>query len=78
MKKRQKWKKNLMVMTAVTGLGFSVFYPDFSTPTSAVGQPDLPLPKEESFSIVQLEVPNQNAKDKLLDLGSGHTHRAIE
>ncbi|WHY67531.1 hypothetical protein [Neobacillus sp. SuZ13] len=78
MKKRQKWKKNLMVMTAMTGLGFSVFNPDFSTSASAAGQPDLPLPKAESFSIVQLEVPNQNAKDKLLELGIDLTHRASE
>lgn len=76
--KKQKWKRNLMIMTVMTGLGFTVLYPGFSTPTSAVGQPDLPLPKEESASLVQLEVPNQQAKDKLLDLGIDLSHRAEE
>ncbi len=65
-------------MTAITGLGFSTFYPGLSTPTSAVGQPDQPLPQEESVSVVQLEVPNQKAKDKLLELGIDLTHRATE
>lgn len=67
-----------MVMTVVTGLGFSALYPGLSIPTAAVGQPDLPLPTEESVSIVQLEVPNQKAKEKLLELGIDLTHRIHE
>lgn len=63
-----------MVMTAITGLGFSTFYPGLSIPTAAVEQPDQPLPAEESVSIVQLVVPNDNAKDKLLELGIDLTH----
>ncbi|WP_312473416.1 M14 family metallopeptidase [Neobacillus sp.] len=74
MKKKQKWKRSLMVMTAITGLGFSTFYPGLSIPTAAVEQPDQPLPAEESVSIVQLVVPNDNAKDKLLELGIDLTH----
>ncbi|AZU60363.1 M14 family metallopeptidase [Neobacillus mesonae] len=77
-RKKPKWKRNLMVMTAVTGLGFSTFYPGLSTPTSAVERPDQPLPKEESVSIVQLVVPNDKAKDKLLELGIDLTHRIEE
>jgi hypothetical protein len=73
--KKQKWKRNFMVMTAITGLGFSTFYPGLSTPTAAVEQPDQPLPAEESVSIVQLVVPNDKAKDKLLELGIDLTHR---
>ncbi len=61
-------------MTAITGLGFSTFYPGLSIPTAAVEQPDQPLPAEESVSIVQLEVPNDQAKDKLLELGIDLTH----
>ncbi|MFJ7727417.1 M14 family metallopeptidase [Neobacillus sp. NPDC097160] len=76
--KKQKWKRNLVVMTAITGLGFSTFYPGLSIPVAAVEQPDQPIPKEESVSIVQLEVPNQKAKDKLLELGIDLTHRAQE
>ncbi|MDF2858214.1 MAG: hypothetical protein K0Q87_4065, partial [Neobacillus sp.] len=67
LRKKQKWKRNLMVMTAVTGLGLSALSPGLSIPTAAVGQPDSPLPTEESVSIVQLEVPNQKAKEKLLE-----------
>ncbi|WHY86898.1 M14 family metallopeptidase [Neobacillus novalis] len=73
-KKKLKWKRSLMVMTAITGLGFSTFYPGLSIPTAAVEQPDQPLPAEESVSIVQLEVPNDQAKDKLLELGIDLTH----
>ncbi|MFF2446980.1 M14 family metallopeptidase [Neobacillus sp. NPDC058068] len=74
-KNKLKWKRSLMVMTAITGLGFSTFYPGLSIPTAAVEQPDQPLPAEESVSIVQLEVPNDQAKDKLLELGIDLTHR---
>nr|WP_263323667.1 M14 family metallopeptidase [Neobacillus sp. Marseille-Q6967] len=77
-RKKQKWKRNLMVMTTVAGLGLSTFYPGLSSPTSAVGQADLPLPKDEPVSIVQLEVPNQQAKEKLLELGVDLTHRMHE
>ncbi|MFZ7943380.1 MULTISPECIES: M14 family metallopeptidase [Bacillaceae] len=77
-KKKQKWKRNLVVMTAITGLGFSTFYPGLSIPVAAVEQADQPIPKEESVSIVQLEVPNQKAKEKLLELGIDLTHRAHE
>ncbi|EKN66727.1 hypothetical protein BABA_14757 [Neobacillus bataviensis LMG 21833] len=76
--KKQKWKRNLLVMTTVTGLGFSTFYPGLSIPAAAVEQPDQPLPAEESVSIVQLVVPNDNAKDKLLELGIDLTHRIEE
>ena len=75
MKKKMRWGRNLMVATAMVGLGFTVVAPGFSTPTAAVGQPDLPLPKEEPASIVQIEVPNEKAKDKLLELGIDLTHR---
>ncbi|MED3560983.1 M14 family metallopeptidase [Bacillus xiapuensis] len=75
-KKKQKWKRNFMALTAITGLGLSVIYPSLSTPADAAGQPDLPLPKVESYSIVQLEIPNQNAKEKLQELGIDLTHRA--
>lgn len=67
-----------MVMTAMTGLGFTTLYPGFATKTHASGLPGQPLPKEESVSVVQLEVPNQQAKDKLLELGIDLTHRASE
>ncbi|WP_440970927.1 hypothetical protein ACSS6N_09600 [Peribacillus frigoritolerans] len=73
--KKQKWKKNLVVMTAITGLGFSTFYTGLSIPVAAVEQPDQPIPKKESVSIVQLVVPNDKAKDKLLELGIDLTHR---
>ncbi|OIK16436.1 hypothetical protein BIV60_05185 [Bacillus sp. MUM 116] len=65
-----------MALTAITGLSLSVIYPSLSTTADAAGQPDLPLPKEESYSIVQLEIPNQNAKEKLQELGIDLTHRA--
>lgn len=77
-KKKQKWQKSLMVMTAVTGLSFSTFYPGFSIPTAAVGQLDQPLPKEESVSVVQLEIPNEKAKNKLIELGIDLTHKIHE
>lgn len=64
-------------MTAITGLGFSVLSPSLSMPTNA-DETDLPLPKEESVSIVQLVVPNDKAKDKLLELGIDLTHRIEE
>lgn len=67
-----------MVMSAITGLGFTTLYPGLTTKTQASGLPDQPLPKEESVSIVQLEVPNQKAKDKLLELGIDLAHRASE
>ncbi|MGE7595620.1 M14 family metallopeptidase [Peribacillus frigoritolerans] len=73
--KKQKWKRNLVVMTAITGLGFSIFYTGLSIPVAAVEQPDQPIPKKESVSIVQLVVPNDKAKDKLLELGIDLTHR---
>ncbi|MEV5113863.1 hypothetical protein [Peribacillus frigoritolerans] len=73
--KKQKWKRNLVVMTAITGLGFSTFYTGLSIPVAAVEQPDQPIPKKESVSIVQLVVPNDKAKDKLLELGIDLTHR---
>ena len=65
-------------MTTVTGLGFSTFYPGLSIPATALEQPDQPIPKEESVSIVQLVVPNDKAKDKLLELGIDLTHRIEE
>ncbi|WP_404331911.1 M14 family metallopeptidase [Mesobacillus maritimus] len=78
MKKKKSWIRNVMVATAMAGLGFSVVAPGFSTPTTAVGQPDLPLPKEESVSVVQLEIPNEQAVEKLLELGVDLTHRIHE
>lgn len=63
-----------MVAAAVTGLGFSTFYPSLSVPTAAVEQADEPIPAEESVSIVKLLVPNDKAKDKLLELGIDLTH----
>ncbi|MFF2498982.1 hypothetical protein [Peribacillus sp. NPDC058075] len=62
-------------MTAITGLRFSTFYTGLSIPVAAVEHPDQPIPKEESVSIVQLVVPNDKAKDKLLELGIDLTHR---
>ncbi|MEH7332348.1 M14 family metallopeptidase [Neobacillus drentensis] len=75
---KKKWKRNLMLMSAITGLGFTTLYPGLTTKTQASGLPDQPLPKEESVSVVQLEVPNQKAKDKLLELGIDLAHRASE
>jgi hypothetical protein len=76
--KRQKWKRNLMVMTTVAGLGLTTFTPGLSIPTAAVEQANLPLPAEESVSVVQLVVPNEKAKEKLLELGIDLTHRVHE
>jgi hypothetical protein len=76
--KRQKWKRNLLVMTTVAGLGFTTFSPSLSVPTSAVEQANLALPVEESVSVVQLVVPNEKAKLKLLELGIDLTHRIHE
>ncbi|WP_066319762.1 M14 family metallopeptidase [Bacillus sp. FJAT-29814] len=76
--KRQKWKRNLLVMTTVAGLGLTTFSPGLSIPTSAVEQANLPLPAEESVSVVQLVVPNEKAKEKLLELGIDLTHRIHE
>jgi hypothetical protein len=77
-KRKQNWMRNLMMAGAVTGLGLTVVAPGFSQPTAAVGQPDLPLPKQESVSIVQLEILNEKAKEKLLELGIDLTHRIHE
>lgn len=76
--KNKKWKSGLVVLTAITGLGFSTVYPSFSTPTAAVQQDGQPLPVEESVSVVQLEVPNKQAMDKLQELGIDLTHRIHE
>ena len=78
MKKKQKWVRNLMVATALTGLSVSVVVPGLVTPTGAVGQADQPLPKEEKVSVVQLEVPNEKAKEKLLELDIDLAHRMHE
>jgi hypothetical protein len=75
--KKRKWKKSILVATMVTGLGFSVLFPALNNPTSAV-EADLPLPMQESSSIVQLEVPNQKAMDKILELGIDLAHRVHE
>ncbi|WP_053363248.1 M14 family metallopeptidase [Bacillus sp. FJAT-27251] len=78
MRKKQNWMRKLLMAGAVTGLGLTVAAPGFSQPKAAIGQPDLPLPKQESVSIVQLEIPNDNAKEKLLELGIDLTHRIHE
>ncbi|WP_221874752.1 M14 family metallopeptidase [Mesobacillus maritimus] len=78
MKKKQKWIRNVLVATALTGLSVSVVVPGWVTQTAAVGQADMPLPKEETVSVVQLEVPNEKAKEKLLELDIDLAHRMHE
>jgi Zinc carboxypeptidase/Chitobiase/beta-hexosaminidase C-terminal domain len=70
--------RNVLVATALTGLSVSVVVPGWVTPTAAVGQADMPLPKEETVSVVQLEIPNEKAKEKLLELDIDLTHRMHE
>ncbi|PKR85730.1 M14 family metallopeptidase [Heyndrickxia camelliae] len=67
-RKKRNWKKNIMVLATMTVLGISVLYPGLSAPSKA-DETDLPIPKEETVSIVTLQVPNEQAKDKLLEVG---------
>lgn len=77
MKKKRNYKKGLVIAAAITGLGFSIFYPGVTSSNAAIAGQDFSqlLPKEESVSVVQLEVPNQKAMDKLLELGIDLAHR---
>ncbi|PLR94660.1 M14 family metallopeptidase [Bacillus sp. T33-2] len=80
MKKRKKIMQGFVMITAVAALGFSAVYPAMNPPGVAVAEQQLsePLSKEEAASIVQLEVPDKKAMDKLLELGIDLAHRVHE
>jgi hypothetical protein len=80
MKNKKKLKQGLVIMTALTGLGFATVYPNLGASNVVVAQQEQAelLPKAEPVSIVQLEVPNQKAMDKLVELGIDLAHRVHE
>lgn len=77
MRKRKKLMQGFVMATAISALGFSTFYPGLSGSGITGAQQlegNLILP-EESPSIVQLEVPDKKAMEKLVELGIDLTHR---
>ncbi|WP_077247872.1 M14 family metallopeptidase [Bacillus sp. FJAT-27225] len=66
MKKPKKLIQGFVMATALTGLGFSAIAPGFAGAERDKGEA---IPKEESISIVELEVPDRKALDKLEELG---------
>ena len=75
MARKKRWTDSLIVVTAGAGLVLSGLFPGANVQTSAVEQPAYPLAEEEAVSIVQLQVPNKQAMDKLLELGIDLAHR---
>ncbi|MEH7342543.1 M14 family metallopeptidase [Bacillus sp. JJ1532] len=77
MKKRKKVMHGLVLATAISALSFTTLYPGFGAPlvTGAQQLEGEPILSNEPLSIVQLEVPNKMALDKLVELGIDLTHR---
>ncbi|WP_254119661.1 M14 family metallopeptidase [Bacillus sp. FJAT-29790] len=78
MRRKRKWTRHVLVLSTVAGLGFSILYSGLNSPTFASPQDDLPIPKEESVSVVQLKVPNQAAMKWLEELDIDLAHRIHE
>jgi hypothetical protein len=70
---RRKWISSALVLSTVAGLTFSTLNLDVQTPAAEASS--LKIKPLESVSIVQLEVPNKAAMDKLIELNIDLAHR---
>ncbi|WP_201741292.1 M14 family metallopeptidase [Pradoshia eiseniae] len=78
MKKKQA-KKGFVALLAVSSLTLASFYPQGAmAKTGANDQAVAPIAKEETSSIVKLEIPNRKLFDKMQEMGIDLTHSVHE
>ncbi|RHW37994.1 zinc carboxypeptidase [Neobacillus notoginsengisoli] len=77
MRKSKKVMHGLVLASAISALSFTTLYPGFGAPgvTRAQQLEGERITSNESPSIVQLEVPDNKALDKLVEMGFDLTHR---
>ncbi|WP_052342540.1 M14 family metallopeptidase [Bacillus sp. EB01] len=77
MRKRNKVMQGLIIVTAFSALSFTTLSPGLGAGgiTGAQQLEGERIVQEESPAVVQLEVPNKKALDKLVEMGIDLTHR---
>src|SRR3954470_12209024 len=78
MKKKQA-KKGFVALLAVSSLTLASLYPGGTMANTAAGdQAVVPIAKEETSSIVKLEIPDRKIFDKMQEMGIDLTHSVHE
>ncbi|MBY6037605.1 chitobiase/beta-hexosaminidase C-terminal domain-containing protein [Fictibacillus nanhaiensis] len=70
---KTKWVSSALVLSTVAGLAFATLDPGVRAPRAEASL--LKVKEAETASIVQLEVPNKAAMDKLTEIGIDLAHR---
>ena len=77
MRGKMKWTRHAVFWLAVV-LVLSILFEGLQPITSASPQPDLPIPEDETASVVQLIVPDLEGIEKLQELDIDLAHRIHE